>query len=244
LFREQIIYPTVINTLYDVFKVRLGKDGIAVLEGYAKGKAVVTESERYKTVMEYVGMVEAAVAEDTESVFRHLIKLPTDGETRRDISDHIRMCSLNKNEQSEKTAILFELCINVLRDSTFRFDAIYTQYKNASIQRKRSEFGKTAKPERIMMEAIIDAIELILNIATEICNAHPDYIDLVCAENSGLERAISNFILSIGFGGAKFVRMQLADSPDELWDLAYYAIKDCKRDMPSFRERVKQMLRS
>ena len=230
LYRAVILYPTLTASLYDVFKVRYGKDGIQILQSYAGGNSAVTESPQYKVIEEYVSMVDAACREDTEGVFIHLTRLPSDPAIRYDISEHIRMCSLNKNTQSEKTALLFELCINALKGSGFRFDAVYTQYKNSVVRRKKHDFGKTSNPEKVMRESVTEAVTAVLNIATEICHAHPDYIELVCSDSSGITRVMANFVLSYGFGGGAVLKKCLAESPEELRALASDTVKESRRE--------------
>ena len=229
-FRTEIIYPAMINSIFDVFKVRYGKNGINILRSYAAGNEVVTSSAGYKAVLEYVSMVEAALKENTEGVFLHLTRLPVDSQTRYDISEHIRMCSLNRNTQSQKTALLFELCINALKDSGFRFDAVYTQFKNTVINRKKADFGRSANPEKVMRDSVAEATALVLDIATEICNAHPDYIGLVCTDRSGITRVISNFVLSYGIGSGAYLKKCLENSPEELVNLAKYTVKESRAE--------------
>ena len=151
-----------------------------------------------------------------------------DSRTRYDISEHIRMCSLNRNTQSQKTALLFELCINALKDSGFRFDAVYTQFKNAVVKRKKADFGRASNPEKVMRDSVAEATVLVLDIATEICRAHSDYIELVCDEKSGITRVMSNFVLSYGIGGGLYLKKCLENSPEELKNLAKYTIKECR----------------
>lgn len=227
-FRELIIHPTLINSIFDVFRVRYSKNGINILKQYAEGNSTITSSSEYKTVLEYVNMVEAAIKENTEEVFIRLTKLPMDSRTRYDISEHIRMCSLNRNTQSQKTALLFELCINALKDSGFRFDAVYTQFKNAVVKRKKADFGRASNPEKVMRDSVAEATVLVLDIATEICRAHSDYIELVCDEKSGITRVMSNFVLSYGIGGGLYLKKYLENSPEELKNLAKYTIKECR----------------
>ena len=244
LLRSMIIYPAVMNSVYDVFKVRYGKDGVGILKRYAEGNAYLLGCERYKAVEEYVALVDAAVGEDTESVFLHLTRLPNELAVRRDISEHIRMCSLNKNTQSEKTALLFELSINVLKDSMFRFDAVFTQYKNLIIQNKKSEFGNTSNPEKVVRDSIAEAASAIIRIAIEICYAHSDYIELVCSESSGISRVISNFVLGYGYGYGKLMKEWLKEAPEELRSLADFTVKECKSELPGITDRVKSIFKN
>jgi hypothetical protein len=145
---------------------------------------------------------------------------------------------LNKNEQSEKTALLFELVINALKDSGFRFDAVFTQYRNYIINRKKIEFGKSESPEKLMRDSTAEATALVIEIATEICYAHPDYIDLVCSETSGISKVISSFVPIYGLGSGRFIKECLANSPKELQNLASYAFKEGKAELPTAKERA------
>ena len=228
--RSILIYPAAVNSIYDVFKVKQGKDGINVIKRFAENNAAISESTGYKEIEEYVEMVDAVCAEDAERAFSHLKRLPDDPAVRYDISEHIRMCSLNRNTQSEKTALIFELCINALKDAGLRFDAVFTQYKNVVIKRNKSNFGRTAKPERVMRESVAEATDLVVRLASDICYAHPSFIDLVCADNSGIARVISNFYLSCGYAALSVLNSCLADAPDELRQLAKYAVKKCRTE--------------
>ena len=151
------------------------------------------------------------------------------------------MCSLDKSKQSVKTALLFELCINALKGSGFRFEIVYSQYKNSLIRDKKAGVAPKSSSKNIITDSVAESTAFVLKIATEICYAHPDYIDLVCADNSGISRIVSNFVLGSGFGSTAYLKKCLVDAPDELRELVLFTAKESKREKGTLLDKIKNL---
>lgn len=236
---ERVLYPAVIYSFYDVFKVKYGKDGIDRLMEYVRGKKYLTDSEQYAAVLRYTELTKHAEAEDATSVFTCLEALPLNGQTRIDISDHIRMCSLNRNTQTPKTAMIYELCINYLKTGSHRFDLVYQQYKN-SVCASLTEGDETSlSPEKAERISAAASIELVLECAIEMCNVSETYVDMVCDDASGFQKAIKSFILLYGVGVGKFLTQRMESAPFCLCDLVNELVREYK---PQGKELVQQII--
>jgi hypothetical protein len=225
LLCEQLIYPAVIYSFYDVFRVRYGKDGIQMLIKYVGENPALSESEQYMRVLKYTELVKRADDEDTMGVFVCMASLPEDQRTRSDIADHIRMCSLNRNTQSEKTALIYELCINYLKTSKLRIDYLYTQYKSR-LEENADDDDVDFDLDRIEREASSDAIDMIITLAIEISLAGEEYLFEICDDSSGFPNAIKSFVLSYGLGVTKFIKPRIESAPFMMRSLVDRMVKE------------------
>lgn len=235
---ERVLYPAVVYSFYDVFKVKYGKDGIDLLIKYVQGKRLLAESEQYGAVLRYVELTKCAEAEDATGVFENLESLPEDKKTRIDVSDHIRMCSLNRNTQTPKTALIYELSINYLKTGSFRFDIVYQQYKN-SVYSQITEDDDSISPEKADKISSAASIELILECATEMCAVSEEYVDMICDDASGFQKAMKSFIITYGLGVGRFLSQRTEDAPFCVVDLVNELVKEYK---PQGREIIERLL--
>ena len=226
LLCEKMIYPAVIYSFYDVFKVRYGKDGIQMLIKYVGENPALSESEQYMRVLKYTELTKRAEAEDTTGVFVCIGALPEDPKVRVDIANHIRMCSLNKNTQSEKTAIIYELCMNYLKTSKLRLDNVYTQYKSSVEEKMENDDDLDLDFEKLERAAAAEAVELIIGLATEISLAGEEYLFEICDDSSGFPSAIKSFILSYGLGVTKFIKPLIESAPFMMRSLVDRMVKE------------------
>ena len=214
LLRRVIIYPHAPSTFYDVFKIRYGKNGIERLLKYVKDNPDLASSSQYAEVLDYIKLSKLAEAEDIPGMFEIAFRLPRSQDVRRDIAEHIRMCSLNRNTQGYKTSFAYELLINYLKLDSFRFDTAYSQYKKIFLEEWESELGVKATAERLEARSAADAITLVLECALEISTVVADYYELL-EEQSGLGKSIEGFIDSYGIGSARFMKKCLGEAPSE-----------------------------
>ena len=232
-FRQVIIYPAITYTMYDAFKVRYGKNGIDIIMKYASASPEIHNNPKYSAIEAYNELVKAALGEDVDGAFSALDDMPDEASVRRNIADHIRMCSLNRHSQSETTALIFELCINYLKDANFRFDAVFSRMKNDEAQRLLALHDPKRPEEYIDNESSAKAFASIFNIAIAICSSHIDYITDVCDDGSGLSKSALAYLSTFEFGGVKAIRALAQDAPDELVELVNNVIKEYKMQKPS-----------
>ena len=237
-FRQAVIYPGVTATMYDAFKVKFGKNGIQTIMKYAEDSPEVARNPKFLAIKAYNELVDAARREDIGGAFGALSIMPEEPSVRRNISDHIRMCSLNRHTQSEGTALIFELCINVLKDGSFRFDAIFSRMKNDESQRLLSLHDPKKPEELIENESAIKAFTAIFNMAAEIGFADLNYITMICSNESGLSKAALTYLSTFEFSGIKPLRNLAAKAPEELSELIEEVIKDYKAQRPGIISRI------
>ena len=243
LLRRTVIYPAVVNTYYDVFKVRYGKRGIDVLRDYAEGKSELTDCPQYRTVLDYLTMVDLCAHNHPDGAFRIACSITDDKRLRRDISEHLQMCVLNTNTQSIVVAFSYELLINYLKVENFRFDALYTRYKKMAEELHIEKDGDRTTPEKAERDGASDAIELILTCVADICSASYGYVDIVCDDSNGLRRAMEDFIELYGIGAGLFLKQRTDNCPPEVQEIAAELIKARNANITSVREAIDLVLR-
>jgi len=177
-------------------------------------------------VLKYTELTKRAESEDTTGVFVCISSLPEEQATRIDIANHIRMCSLNRNTQSEKTALIYELCINYLRTSKLRLDNVYAQYKSKFEEEMENDDELDLDPEKLDKAVSARAIEVIIDIASEIGMAGEDYLYDICDDSSGFPPSIKSFIISYGLGVTKFMKNSTALAPSMIRNLVDRMVKE------------------
>ena len=138
------------------------------------------------------------------------------------------MCSLNRSTQSYKTTFIYELVINLLRDSSFRFDVVYTQYKNSFAQDYNVKLGVKANPDKVSHDSTLRAATLLVETVMDMCRADESFVSVICSDDSGFGRAIQSFLLTFGGGAAKFLTSHMLEAPAEIRDVIELRIKQCK----------------
>ena len=225
LVKQNVIYPAVVYTFYDAFKVRYAKDGIDILFKYAEGNEILTSSEQYHIVESYLQLVRFAERGYIEGVFTIIDSFPKDLGVRHDIAEHIRVCSLNRNNQKPKTSFILELVMNYLKTGNFRFDAVYEQYKTFLAPKHERLLGPKATDERVEAASAAEAVELSLECASELCQVTDDYGYLVCDDESGFGKAVDDFINLFGLGAGIYLYTRIKDAPHQIREIIKYQVK-------------------
>ena len=234
-FRKIIIYPAVTAKLYDVFTVRLGKDGIMQAMKYAEGKSEVLTSRQYGTITDYNELVDCALKGDTTGAFRVVDRLPTDKDVRSDIAEHLLMCKLDRANQSEKTVCIFELIINYLRSGFFRFDTLYPRYrKHFEDQRAEETNFIKEKIDPAKMRGAADAVELLLGCIKDICDVSPVFAANVCHTTSGLKRVLKDFFNVWGAGARIHLKKHFKDGYEGVVDIMDELVESRNATITSF----------
>ena len=238
LIRRVIIYPHMVNTIYDVFKLKYGKNGIERLQKYAEGREAVKSSAQYKTVLDYLLICEMIKEGNIVGVFKIIQRLPASEVLRRDIAEYINAGDIGNMNLSNKAEILFSLVINYLRTGNFGFDALYFRYKELYASDAEYMLGAKATPERVESRSASDAIELILSNAVELCYVFSDYESIVLSERGGLPKCIESFIESYGIGAGTYIKKILLNAPDELNEMIDELVKERNSRISGVRDVV------
>ena len=149
------------------------------------------------------------------------------------------MCSLNRSIQTPKTAFIYELCINYLKTASHRFDLVYQQYKNSVYAQLTEDEEASLTPEKAERIAAAASIELMLECAIEMCSVNDAYVDMVCDEASGFQKAVKSFILVYGVGVGKFLLQRMDGAPFCVVDLVNELVREYK---PQGKELVQQII--
>ena len=244
LFRKSIIYPAVTACMFDVFKVRYGKDGIKTVMAYAKDKEEILSSPEYAVVDKYVRMVKFVNKGDVESAFAIVYNLSDSAVLRQDIADYTLMCSLDRAKQGETTVLTYELIINYLKLGNFRFDTLYSKYRKSFEELRASEENAvTARLDPSDRRGAADAAELLMEVVTGISDASDELCELVISPTSGLKKALEEFFGIFGIGAAIFLKKKLGDGYEGVSELIDELVSERNSAISSFDDAVNLILR-
>ena len=236
-FRKCIIYPAVCEKLYDVFTVKLGKDGIEQAMKYAKGKADVLSSHQYSVITDYNEIVDCCLKGDTSGAFKVALRLPDDRAVRGEIAEHLLMCDLDRANQNERTVCIFELIINYLRSGFFRFDTLYPRYrKHFEEIRMEDSNAVFEKLDPAKMRGAADAVDLLLDCIKDICDVSPVFAANVCHSTSGLKRVLHDFFNVWGVGARIHLKKHFKDGYEGVVDIMDELVEQRNASITSFDE--------
>jgi hypothetical protein len=241
-FRSCIIYPAVKEKLFDVFKVKLGKEGIDQAVKYAEGKAEILSSYEYGVITDYNAMIKCCLDGDTTGAFKIVDRLPEVKTVRQDIAEHLLMCALDRSSQRELTVCIFELIINYLRSGSFRFDTLYPRYRKHFEENRRE--GSNAILEKLDpadRRGAADAAELLLGCILEICDVSPTFASDVCNSTSGLKRILHDFFNVWGVGARIHLKKHFKDGYDGVIDIMDELVQQRNASISSFED-IKDIL--
>ena len=236
-FRRVIINPALSENIYDVFKVKLGKEGTDAVIRFAEGREDVKSSEQYGVLEDYLAMVKCALAGDAPGAFGIVDKMPDDRHLRVDIAEHLLMVQLDRANQSELTVCIMELIISYFRTGTFRFDTLYPRYKKHFEEIRQDESNvikdKLSPADRL---GAADAMELILGCIRDICEISDELADDVCDAGSGLKKAFAAFFKIWGAGARVYLKKHFENGYEGVVDIMDELVEERNSDISSFGE--------
>ena len=236
-FRRAIIYPTFNERIFDVFKVKLGKDGVEKVVKYAEGREEVLTSFQYGVLTDYISIIDRCLEGDAGGAFQTVLNLPDIPEVKQNIAEHILMCRLDRANQSETVVCCLELVINYLRSGSFRFDTLYPRYRNHYEEIRRDEANFiTERLDPPYRRASADAIELLLGCILQICETAPELATDVCSKSSGLKKAFSDFFNVWGAGARIHLKKHFKDGYEGVVEIMNELVYDRNTSISSFEE--------
>jgi hypothetical protein len=236
-FRKAIIYPAFNERIFDVFRVKLGKEGVGKVVKYAEGREEVLSSFQYGVLTSYISIIDRCLEGDAGGAFKIVLDLPDIPEVRQNIAEHILMCQLDRANQSELVVCCLELVINYLRSGSFRFDTLYPRYRNHFDEIRRDEANFiTERLDPPYRRASADAIELLLGCIYEICETSPELATDVCSKSSGLKKAFSDFFAVWGAGARIHLKKHFKDGHEGVVEIMNELVYDRNTSISSFEE--------
>ena len=246
LFRETIIYPVIPYTFADVFKVEYGEGGLSDLLSYAENNPVIAGLPHYKLITDYLALVDKCERGDSEAAFKIIAGLNDSQEVRANVGEYIKSYSYDPDTENIESACTYQLVINYLCKGKLCFDRLYSRYQRyyEEIYEEEGIAGSAiAKGLNADRRGAASAMELILSCASEISDISGAFASIVVSEESGLRRAISDFIAIYGFGAAIFLKKQTKDSCAELEELCGELIGERNASITSVGDAVDILLR-
>lgn len=242
-FRERIIYPVICYTFADVFKVEYGQDGLNDLIKYADKNPVIKLLPHYKLISDYLELVHKCSVEDTEAAFKIALSLPESAELRVNIGEYIRAYAYDPDNQSPETSCLYQLIIDYLCKGKFSFDRLYSRYQRYYEDNldDNNPVVRAIYPDDV--RSAVKAIELILCSASDICNVSDNLATLVCDDESGLKRAIADFITMLGFAAGPVLKKFTKEGYSDIEEMADELIAERNTSINSVGDAVDIFLR-
>ncbi len=239
--RDNIIYPSLLHTLLDVFDLQLGNDGIEVLGAYVAENQILAQTAEYGVILSYIRMVELCRGADTQGAFATILGLPEDEDTRKNIAEHL--VAHHSETGSDIAECTHTLLVRYLRDGNFGFDQVYSEYARGYEEAHMEKGGIKSKLEAGDRHGASAAAELIIACASEICEASNVLADVVCDEKSGLKRALAEFTRTYGLGAGRFFKKHCEDAYFGIADIAEELIEDRNASIGSVEDAVNLVLR-
>lgn len=240
-FRQAVVYPAVIRTLYHCFKPTYG-DGLEVVKKYAEEHAVVIDSAEYHSVMQYYTLINKCNIGDVEAAFKIAEAFPENAEIRSDIAEYIKTHAYDPDMQDAETSSAYELIIEYLDSGKFDFYTIYEKYCEY-FEDFYTEEGGLIGGIKSDMRGAASSIELVINAASAICDASDELSNMVIDDDSGLRKSLSKFISFFGPGSGLYLKKKLTDAYFEIEEIAEELIEERNSNISSVSDAVDFLLR-
>ena len=239
--RQYLIYPAILHTFLDVFKMELGADGIAILGSFVDSNPALASTAEYGVVLNYLSMIRLCDGGDTEGAFKLAVTLPEDEGVRRNIANHI------KNHQSsaldDTAECTYKLMLQYLGEGAFAFDQLYSDYQKQYEEGFNEAGGIKSKIIASDRRGAAEAVKLIIDCASDICNASSLLGDLVCDDQSGLREALSEFVKIYGLGAGMLFKKCTEEAYFAIGDITEELIEDRNASIGSVEDAVNLVFR-
>ena len=246
VLRERIIYPVIPYVFADAFKEEYGESGLTDLEKYAESNPVLKSLPQYALITTYHELISKCAIGDTESAFKLAERLPESAEIRANIGEYIKAYAYDPDGDDDQAVCTYRLVINYLTGGKLGFDRLYSRYQRRfedSFEEEGIAGSAIAKGLNADRRGAASAMELILACADGICDASDKLCAVAVAPESGLRRAISDFITIYGFGAGIFLKNRTKDFCTEIEDMVAELIDERNASITSVGDAVDLLLR-
>ena len=241
MLRENIIYPGILHTFLDVFRLELGREGIEALGDYVERNPALANTNEYSVILDYIRMVELCRNGDTEGAFAIAARLPESEEVRGNIAGHLE--AHHTEADSDTAECTHRLLVCYLRDGNFSFDEIYSDYQKRYEEMHAEAGGIISKIQAGDRRGAAEAAELIIGCASDICEAANELADIACDDKSGLRRALSAFVDLYGLGAGHFFKKHCEEAYFAIGDITEELIEERNASIESVEDAVNLVLR-
>ncbi len=240
--RERIIYPVIPYVFADVFKKEYGEGGLSELEKYAENNPVIVGLPQYSLILNYRQLISKCNLGDTEAAFRVIEALPEDREILSNVGEYINNYAYAPDSEGEESDCTYQLVVNYLTTGKLGLGDLYTEYQK-HYEEIYEDDGVVVKGLNADRRGAVSAIELIISCADGICDVSHAMTARVVAEDSGLRRALADFIAVYGFGAGLFLKKRIKDCSTELEDIVDELMDERNASITSFGDAVDILLR-
>ena len=225
-FRENLIYPAILHTFLDVFKLELSESGLERLTAYALNNPTLADTEEYRVILDYLKIIEFCKGEATEDAFILARNMPDDEDVRADIAKHLNNQYIDPI--SDIAECTHRLLVSYFGERRFAFAELYSHYQRVYEDEIEENGGLLSKIGSIERRAASRTLELIIACAAGICDASSELAYIACSEESGLKQAFDSFLNAYGFGGVGLLKKLTDDEYFTMCDLAEELIEERK----------------
>lgn len=223
LLRLKVTQPAIEKTLTDVFDIRLGKDGLQIIEGYAQRNSELLDTQAYKVIRLFRYWKESAEGKDGQTVFQCLKQMPGDADLRRKMAEYIRVCLGKQAENDPGQGVLYEMSASYLSKGVLLSETVYQRCKE---QLTEPLFEKMKLPKAVK-EGARQAAEVVLTYLVTACGSE-ELLSAVCADEEGLQAFLLEFSADYGSGANKWVLSCISQAPVQLMTVMRKVLGDIK----------------
>ena len=215
LLRSNVTQKSISSRLTDVFNMKLSKDGLSIIEQFAKENPWIREAQEYRILEKFDRLALAAEGQDAKTLFGILEDLLAYTELRSNMAECLRTLYLDWDTQNPKRAALLEMSSAMLKEDKLLSETLYSSCKDYYVVEALRKQPKSNGAKIVNLTATA-AAELIVRYLVIACNQSGLLCEAVCRDTEGLQSFVQAFCADYGKGGEKWLLSHLHEAPSAL----------------------------
>ena len=198
---NEYLHLKITEAFYDIFSPAHRDNDFPLVWKYAKSHAYLTKTNEFKTLVDYLTLIDAVGNFDVNKTFELVTNFPKTESVCKNIAQCLRKNIPAVKNPSADEAVSLALSYasaEYLENGVFSFktsyDKIRASYDVPEKQAERAEYQNDTRA----LKAVISAANVIY--------LNPAYSDMICSDASELSRIITDFVVKYGSRGEKFLR--------------------------------------
>jgi len=227
--KDEEIIKAIINSVNDVFDIKMNINGIEILRDFAKENRKVRESNNYQYIASYVDMIGDIQINEFNKAINIYDALPKDKQLRIKMANHISACVVDRKKQTLLETLYFDLLVSHLLEEKIYLDKLFIQYKEVYKRQYYATHGAKANPTKALGEASGNAMKLIFDCCYTICKASNQLNEVICNSDSKLRLCVQDFVSNYGSRAKKWINNVMSNL--EITQFTNYfnkVVKECK----------------
>lgn len=208
--KELVLNPGICRTVFDVFKVKYGTEGMETLCRYAQDNPDVWNCERYPVITAYKAMIAAVGRGEYAAAMARLEVLLQYPEILPNVAEYVGACAIDRKTQPTEQVLCLEILQGCLKNKKAKLDELYAKRNDALLQDHYANHGDKVNADKVSQEAARGAMGQMLTVCLGMCTGSNAVDELLCGDNSGAREMMSSFMNGHGKGAVKWLQAQLA----------------------------------